>query len=159
MRTTAPPPSPTSVAPDSGQLRAPYAEAVLGHARRDWLRLNVPGHAAAPGSDLADFFGARITALDFPPLLDGIDLGPRTPLDEALALAAEAWGARRTWFLTNGASQGNQIASMVAPALGRTLVVQRSVHSSVIDGLVLSGLDAVFVPILRSTPRRASPTA
>ncbi|MFD9162258.1 aminotransferase class I/II-fold pyridoxal phosphate-dependent enzyme, partial [Streptomyces sp. NPDC059558] len=129
----------------AGQLRAPYAEAVLGHAGRDWLRLNVPGHAAAPGSDLAGFFGPRITALDFPPLLDGIDLGADTPLDRALALAAEAWGARRTWFLTNGASQGNQIASMVAPALGRTLVVQRSVHSSVIDGLVLSGMDAVFV--------------
>ncbi|MFE1870035.1 aminotransferase class I/II-fold pyridoxal phosphate-dependent enzyme [Streptomyces sp. NPDC059496] len=131
--------------PGVGQLRAPYAEAVLGHAGRDWLRLNVPGHAAAPGSDLAAFFGPRITALDFPPLLDGIDLGRDTPLDRALALAAEAWGARRTWFLTNGASQGNQIASMVAPALGRTLVVQRSVHSSVIDGLVLSGMDAVFV--------------
>ncbi|MGZ9928944.1 aminotransferase class I/II-fold pyridoxal phosphate-dependent enzyme [Streptomyces sp. NC-S4] len=136
-------PSPTR--PGAGQLSAPYADAVLGHAGRDWLRLNVPGHAAAPGSDLAGFFGPRITALDFPPLLDGIDLGPDTPLDRALALAAEAWGARRTWFLTNGASQGNQIASMLAPALGRTLVVQRSVHSSVIDGLVLSGMDAVFV--------------
>ncbi|MFD5617090.1 aminotransferase class I/II-fold pyridoxal phosphate-dependent enzyme [Streptomyces yangpuensis] len=129
----------------SSQLRAPCAEAVLRHAGRDWLRLNVPGHAATPGSDLAGFFGPRITALDFPPLLDGIDLGQGTPLDRALELAAEAWGARRTWFLTNGASQGNQIASMVAPALGRTLVVQRSVHSSVIDGLVLSGMDAVFV--------------
>lgn len=129
----------------SGQLSAPFAEAVLAHAGRDWLRLNVPGHAAAPGSDLAGFFGSRITALDFPPLLDGIDLGADTPLDKALTLAAEAWGARRTWFLTNGASQGNQIASMVAPSLGRTLVVQRSVHSSVIDGLVLSGMDAVFV--------------
>ncbi|MFE9480524.1 aminotransferase class I/II-fold pyridoxal phosphate-dependent enzyme [Streptomyces spororaveus] len=138
-------PSPTPSRRNGGQLCAPYAEAVLGHAGRDWLRLNVPGHAAVPGSDLAGFFGPRITALDFPPLLDGIDLGPDTPLDRALALAAEAWGARRTWFLTNGASQGNQIASMVAPALGRTLVVQRSVHSSVIDGLVLSGLDAVFV--------------
>ncbi|WP_405787376.1 amino acid decarboxylase [Streptomyces sp. NBC_00029] len=126
-------------------MSAPYAEAVLAHAGRDWLRLNVPGHAATPGSDLTGFFGPRITALDFPPLLDGIDLGPDTPLDRALALAAEAWGARRTWFLTNGASQGNQIASMVAPALGKTLVVQRSVHSSVIDGLVLSGMDAVFV--------------
>ncbi|MER6252141.1 amino acid decarboxylase [Streptomyces sp. NPDC001584] len=140
----APAPAPAS-RPGVGQLGAPYAEAVLGHAGRDWLRLNVPGHAADPGSGLAGFFGSRITALDFPPLLDGIDLGPDTPLDRALALAAEAWGARRTWFLTNGASQGNQIASMVAPALGRTLVVQRSVHSSVIDGLVLSGLDAVFV--------------
>ncbi|MFG2488435.1 aminotransferase class I/II-fold pyridoxal phosphate-dependent enzyme [Streptomyces virginiae] len=152
MRTTdhrtpspSPSPSPTPAPPDGGQLCAPYAEAVLRHAGRDWLRLNVPGHAAAPASDLAGLFGSRITALDFPPLLDGIDLGPDTPLDRALALAAEAWGARRTWFLTNGASQGNQIASMVAPALGRTLVVQRSVHSSVIDGLVLSGLDAVFV--------------
>ncbi|MFF9982448.1 aminotransferase class I/II-fold pyridoxal phosphate-dependent enzyme [Streptomyces erythrochromogenes] len=140
-----PSPVPTPSGPEAGQLGAPYAEAVLRHAGRDWLRLNVPGHAATPGSDLAGFFGARITALDFPPLLDGIDLGPDTPLDRALELAAEAWGARRTWFLTNGASQGNQIASMVAPALGRTLVVQRSVHSSVIDGLVLSGLDAVFV--------------
>ncbi|MGW9072716.1 aminotransferase class I/II-fold pyridoxal phosphate-dependent enzyme [Streptomyces yangpuensis] len=129
----------------SAQLHAPYAEALLRHAGRDWLRLNVPGHAATPGSDLAGFFGPMVTALDFPPLLDGIDLGQDTPLDRALELAAEAWGARRTWFLTNGASQGNQIASMVAPALGRTLVVQRSVHSSVIDGLVLSGMDAVFV--------------
>lgn len=130
---------------DPGHLRAPYAEAVLDHAGRDWLRLNVPGHAAARGSDLADCFGSRVLELDFPPLLDGIDLGTDTPLDKALALAADAWGARRTWFLTNGASQGNHIASMVAPALGRTLVVQRSVHSSVVDGLVLSGLDAVFV--------------
>lgn len=66
-------------------------------------------------------------------------------MDQALQLAAEAWGARRTWFLTNGASQGNHIASLVTAALGRTLVVQRSVHSSVIDGLVLSGLKAAFV--------------
>ncbi|MCM1966272.1 PLP-dependent transferase [Streptomyces sp. G1] len=140
-RTTPPP----SRSPASDQLRAPYAEALLAHTERDWLRLNVPGHAAAPGSGLAGYFGSRVTDLDFPPLLDGIDLGPDTPLDEALSLAARAWGARRTWFLTNGASQGNQIASMVTPALGRTLVVQRSVHSSVVDGLVLSGLDAVFV--------------
>ncbi|MFE5546335.1 aminotransferase class I/II-fold pyridoxal phosphate-dependent enzyme [Streptomyces sp. NPDC056534] len=142
---TTPHRTPVPTDPGSGQLSAPFAEAVLAHAGRDWLRLNVPGHAAAPGSDLAGFFGSRITALDFPPLLDGIDLGADTPLGRARALAAEAWGARRTWFLTNGASQGNQIASMVAPSLGRTLVVQRSVHSSVIDGLVLSGMDAVFV--------------
>ncbi|MFF3013404.1 aminotransferase class I/II-fold pyridoxal phosphate-dependent enzyme [Streptomyces sp. NPDC057939] len=127
------------------QSCAPYAEALVAHSGRDWLRLNVPGHAAAPGSTLSDRFGAGVTALDFPPLLDGLDVGPDSPLEQALALAARAWGARRTWFLTNGASQGNQIASMVAPALGRTLVVQRSVHSSVVDGLVLSGLDAVFV--------------
>ncbi|MFE5768275.1 aminotransferase class I/II-fold pyridoxal phosphate-dependent enzyme [Streptomyces sp. NPDC056485] len=143
MKTRTAPPTGRRPSPD--QLRAPYADALLAHAGRDWLRLNVPGHAAASGSGLAAAFGTRVPALDFPPLLDGLDLGAHTPLDEARELAARAWGARRTWFLTNGASQGNQIASMVTPALGRTLVVQRSVHSSVVDGLVLSGLRAVFV--------------
>lgn len=131
----------------SGQHRAPYAEALRAHARRSWVRLNVPGHAADTLSfePLTSLLGPELLRLDFPPLLDGIDLGSDAPLHEALALAADAWGARRTWFLTNGASQGNQIASLVAPALGPVLVVQRSVHSSVIDGLVLSGLDAAFV--------------
>lgn len=130
-----------------GASRAPYAEALRAHAGRDWLRLNVPGHAAdtARFAPLADLFGPDVLALDFPPLLDGLDLGDASPLAEAQDLAAAAWGARRTWFLTNGASQANQIASLITPALGDTLVVQRSVHSSVIDGLVLSGLDAVFV--------------
>lgn len=133
--------------PASAQCRAPYAEALKDHSGRGWLRLNVPGHAAEAESfgPLAETFGPEPLRLDFPPLLEGLDLGRATPMDEALSLAAEAWGARRTWFLTNGASQGNHIASLVAPALGRTLVVQRSVHSSVIDGLVLSGLKAAFV--------------
>lgn len=137
----------TCVNSTATQLSAPYADALRSQAGRGWLRLNVPGHAAAATgtSPLVRAFGPDIPRLDFPPLLDGIDLGADTPMDEALALAAQAWGARRTWFLTNGASQGNQIASLVAPALGRTLVVQRSVHSSVIDGLVLSGLEAAFL--------------
>ncbi|MDI3387782.1 amino acid decarboxylase [Streptomyces sp. B-S-A8] len=142
------PASSTAAPPPTGpQPHAPYAEALLAHAGRDWLRLNVPGHAADASrfASLAQLFGPGALALDFPPLLDGLDLGAASPLARAQELAAEAWGARRTWFLTNGASQANQIASLVTPALGDTLVVQRSVHSSVIDGLVLSGLDAVFV--------------
>ncbi|MFF3839177.1 aminotransferase class I/II-fold pyridoxal phosphate-dependent enzyme [Streptomyces sp. NPDC001930] len=131
--------------PAVAQDRAPYAEAVRAHAERAWLRLNVPGHAAEDGNPLAETFGADVLRLDFPPLLDGLDLGTDTPMHQATELAAEAWGARRTWFLTNGASQGNQIASLITPMLGCTLIVQRSVHSSVIDGLVLSGLRAAFV--------------
>ncbi|MBC9718790.1 aminotransferase class I/II-fold pyridoxal phosphate-dependent enzyme [Streptomyces sp. TRM66268-LWL] len=147
----APPASPAPIAAGHGtvaaQHRTPYATALKAHAGRSWLRLNVPGHAGDPDpfGHLAALVGDAPLRLDFPPLLEGIDLGTGSPLEEAQSLAAEAWGARRTWFLTNGASQGNQIASLVAPALGRTLVVQRSVHSSVIDGLVLSGLAARFV--------------
>ncbi|MDH6129913.1 amino acid decarboxylase [Kitasatospora sp. GP82] len=131
----------------TAQQSAPYAEAVRRCAQGDWLRLNVPGHAADPSrfDALARLVGDASLRLDVPPLLEGIDLGTDNPMDEALGLAAAAWGARRTWFLTNGASQGNRIATLVARSLGETLLVQRSVHSSVVDGLVLSGLRAAFV--------------
>ena len=60
-------------------------------------------------------------------------------------LAAEAWGARRTWFLVNGASQGNHAACLALAHIGARVVVQRNVHSSVIDGMVMSGLRPSFV--------------
>jgi arginine decarboxylase len=139
-------PLPSSAVP-TPHAHAPYADAVRAFGARPWQRLNVPGHSAAPDAfaDLAGLLGDAPLRLDLPPLLDGVDLGPDSPLDQALGLAADAWGARRTWFLTNGASQGNRVATLALASLGSEIVVQRSVHSSVVDGLVLSGLCAAFV--------------
>ena len=45
---------------------------------------------------------------DIPSITEGVDIGPEpTPFQQAQLLAAEAWGASRSWFLVNGASQGN----------------------------------------------------
>lgn len=83
--------------------------------------------------------------MDIPALIEGIDAGVEpTPFEQAQALAAQAWGARRTWFLINGASQGNHVACLALAHLGGTVIVQRNVHSSTIDGLVLSGLRPSF---------------
>src|SRR6476619_7399795 len=56
----------------------------------------------------------------------------------------EAWGARRAWFLINGASQGNIAAALALAHRGREVVLQRNAHSSTIDALVLSGLRPTF---------------
>ena len=67
-------------------------------------------------------------------------------MDElARRLAADAWGARRTWWLTNGASQGNLTACLAIAQRGERAVVQRTVHASAIDGVVLAGLRPTFV--------------
>jgi lysine decarboxylase len=129
------------------QTATPYADAIAAYADRDWVRLDVPGHQASahaqPG--LVDYFGHRTLSLDVPPLTDGIDYGDHpTPLMRSARLAAQAWGARKTWFLTNGASKGNLVTNLALRGLGTEVVVQRSVHSSVIDGLALAGLDAYF---------------
>ena len=144
----APAPRPARPAWSGAQATAPYASALALHAQRDTLSLCVPGHGAG-GTGIAqgqaDYFGERLLALDVPPLLEGIDLGPGSPKQRSLELAAEAWGARRTWFLTNGSSQANRIAAIAARGLGSDIVMQRSAHSSFVDGILVGGLRPGFV--------------
>ena len=130
------------------QSETPYLDALRAYAERDPGRFHVPGHkggrAADPG--LVEALGERAVALDIPALTPGIDQGPEpTPFQQAQALAAGAWGARRSWFLVNGASQGNHVAMLTLAHMGREAVVQRNAHSSTIDGLVISGLRPTFV--------------
>jgi lysine decarboxylase len=128
----------------------PYAEALRQFAARDTVRMIVPGHAGDPSAspELVEFFGERLLRLDVAPLVSGIDLGLYTPYERAVELAAEAWGATRSWFLTNGSSQANRIAALALGFHGsrsQPVVAQRSTHSSFIDGTIIAGLDVVFV--------------
>ena len=148
-------PSGTVAHIDPRQHEAPYADALRALAAQDWQRLHVPAHqgsgAHAPG--LADIVGESGMSIDFPMLFSGIDQQSwrmidhdrRTPIAAAQQLAAEAWGASRSWFITNGASGGNHIATTVVRGLGREFVLQRSVHSSVIDGIIHAELRPHFV--------------
>jgi lysine decarboxylase len=135
-------------AADPEQHRAPYLDALIEYAARAPARLHVPGHKGGPGADpqLADALGQPALALDIPALTWGIDIGPRpTPFEEAQRLAAEAWGAKRCWFLVGGASQGNLVTGMTLAHSGRGVVVQRNAHSSTIDALILSGMRPTFM--------------
>jgi lysine decarboxylase len=123
-------------------------DALRQHAARETVRLHVPGHKGGAGADpaLLDALGPDVLALDLPKHIRGVDVGASpTPLALAQTLAAHAWGARRTWFLTNGASQGNHAACLALAQTGGDVVVQGNVHCSTIDGLVLSGLHPRFV--------------
>lgn len=130
------------------QPNAPYLDAVIAHAFRGSLRFHVPGHKGGPGADpgFRNAIGVPPHAFDLPQDIEGIDLGPvPTPYQLAELLAAQAYGAQRAWFLTNGATQGNHALCLALAALGSSVVVQRNAHASVIDGLVLSGGYPTFV--------------
>src|SRR2546430_2822442 len=131
-----------------GQHQAPYLDALSDYAERAPARLHVPGHKGGPGADpaLLAAIGERALSLDIPALTYGVDVGvDPTPFELAQRLAAQAWGARRAWFLINGASQGNLAAGLALAHRGSDVVVQRNAHSSVIDALVLAGLRPTFV--------------
>src|SRR5204862_5555260 len=129
------------VGPDE-QPSAPYLDAVVAYGFRGSGRFHVPGHKGGPGADpgLRFAVGDRALALDVPQDIEGIDLGPSpTPYERAEHLAAEAYGAERTWFLTNGATQGNHALCLALAGPEERVLVQRNSHASLIDGLILSG--------------------
>jgi lysine decarboxylase len=133
--------------PRDSQQSTPYVDALLAYSARDPGRFQVPGHKGGVGADpaLRELVGETGLRNDIPSITEGVDIGPLpTPFERAQQLAAEAWKARRTWFLINGASQGNHTICLALAHAGEPVVVQRNVHSSVIDGLVLSGMRPSF---------------
>ncbi len=133
---------------DRDQDSTPYVDALLAYSELNPGRFQVPGHKGGAGADPAmrELIGEVGLRNDIPSVTEGVDIGPEpTPFQQAQLLAAEAWGAQRTWFLVNGASQGNHATCMALAHGGNRVVVQRNVHSSVIDGLVLSGMRPTFV--------------
>jgi arginine decarboxylase len=128
--------------PSPPQPTAPYLEAVTAYGFRGSTRFHVPGHKGGDGADpgLRLALGERALLLDIPQDIEGIDLGPSpTPYEQAERLAADAYGAHRTWFLTNGATQGNHALCLALAPPQAEIVVQRNSHASLVDGLILSG--------------------
>lgn len=133
----------------------PFADALDRYVARGPVQLMVPGHGGTDrgiSTKLANFLGERALHLDIPMLLEDVDLESDSPLEQALELAADAWGAKRTWFLTNGASQANRTAAIAARGLGEHVLAQRSAHSSFSDGVLLAGITPSYVFPAVDTP-------
>jgi arginine decarboxylase len=140
--------SPVGEPADRRQPTAPYLDALVAYGFRGPTRFHVPGHKGGPGADpgLRWALGERALLLDVPQDTEGIDMGPEpTPYAQAEELAAAAYGAERSWFLTNGATQGNHALCLALAPPGARVVLQRNAHASLIDGLVLSGGMPAFV--------------
>jgi arginine decarboxylase len=102
--------------------------------------MSVPGH-----KQRRDLTG-DVTAGDAP-LYGGVDSIKHA--DELLAgaeqRAARLWGADWCRFSVAGSTHGNQALALAAGEPGQPIVVTRALHRSLLLGLVLAGLDPVWV--------------
>lgn len=107
-----------------------------------------PGHKRGQG--MAERFiqlvGDRPFRMDLPelPELDNL-FAPSGVIQEAQQLAAEAFGAGRTWFLANGSTCGLEAAILATCNPGDKILLPRNVHRSIISALILSGAVPVFL--------------
>lgn len=140
----------TALSPESlaRQVRTPLLEAVQAYRQQGVVRFHMPGHRGGAGADprIAQALGLDAFALDVTGVLGLDDLHqPRGVIEEAQRLAAEAFGAHRSFFLVNGTSVGVQAMILATCRPGDQLVVARNVHKSIVSGLILSGVLPVYV--------------
>src|SRR5579862_7796524 len=130
------------------QSRTPYFQALLDYVDSGVQPFHTPGHMQGNGSPNAfrEFVGDNICAIDLTPM-PGIDdlLQPTEAIKEAQQLAADAWGADRSFFLINGSTSGNQCMMMTAVNPGEKIAVPRNSHKSMLGGLVMSGAWPVYM--------------
>jgi arginine decarboxylase len=97
--------------------------------------------------DLLDFYGPNIFLAETSATSGGLDslLQPRGPIKRAQDMAARAFGARETFFVTNGTSTANKIVLQAVVQPGDIVLVDRDCHKSHHYGMVLAGAHPVYL--------------
>jgi arginine decarboxylase len=136
------------------RARTPFYDQLKNYvwmAKDSW---HTPGHSSGESlrgspwiSDFYDFMGEHIFDADLSvsvPMLDSL-MEPKGVIAEAQAVAAKAFGARRTFFATNGTSTANKVIFQTILAPGEKLLLDRNCHKSVHHGVVLSGAHPIYL--------------
>ena len=97
--------------------------------------------------DMAHFYGINIFLAETSATSGGLDslLQPLGPLKKAQEFAARAFGARQTFFVTNGTSTCNKIVVQALVQPGDIVLVDRDCHKSHHYGLVLAGAQVAYL--------------
>ncbi|MBD2034423.1 aminotransferase class I/II-fold pyridoxal phosphate-dependent enzyme [Leptolyngbya sp. FACHB-321] len=130
------------------QTETPLLAALQSCVHKPHAPFYAPGHKHGRGSAkrLVELLGAQVFQADLPelPELDNL-FAPQGVIQQAQALAAEAFGADRTWFLANGSTSGVIAAILATCNPGDKLILPRNIHQSALSGLILSGAVPIFV--------------
>ncbi|MEU6429804.1 aminotransferase class I/II-fold pyridoxal phosphate-dependent enzyme [Microbispora sp. NPDC046973] len=130
------------------QSRAPVLEALTAYRRRGDISFTPPGHKQGRGVDprVLEVLGVDLFRDDVM-VMNGLDdrLQTNGVLEEAQQLMAKAVNAEQAFFSTCGSSLSVKSAMLSVAGPGEKLLVARNAHKSVISGLILSGVEPVWV--------------
>src|SRR4249920_3038752 len=142
------------IAQEQEKADTPFYDALKSDVLMAKDAWHTPGHSSGDSlrdspwvSDFYEFMGEHVFDADLSvsvPVLDSL-MEPTGVILEAQKLAAKAFGARRTFFATNGTSTGNKVIFQTLIAPGEKLILDRNCHKSVHHGVVLSGAHPVYL--------------
>ncbi|MFI6936301.1 aminotransferase class I/II-fold pyridoxal phosphate-dependent enzyme [Streptomyces sp. NPDC050287] len=128
--------------------RAPVLEALADYHREGRLTFAPPGHKQARGADPAvrEVLGDAVFLGDVL-ASGGLDdrLTRGRVLERAEELMADAVHAKTTFFTTCGSSLSVKAAMLAVAGPHEKLLIGRDAHKSVVSGLILAGIEPVWV--------------
>ena len=130
------------------QTRTPLLDALAQAAQCPHHRFYTPGHKGGRGApaSLLRTLGFNSLNLDIPEIPDLDNLfAPDSVIKEAQDLAVKAFGAEHTYFLVNGSSSGLIAAILATCGPGDHILLPRTVHQSIVHGLILSGAHPIWL--------------
>ncbi|HIS27086.1 MAG TPA: aminotransferase class V-fold PLP-dependent enzyme [Candidatus Pullilachnospira intestinigallinarum] len=130
------------------QNRTPLLDAVAEYAAGEPAYFKIPAHRFERGISprWRKWTGDGIFRFDLTEA-EGLDdlHGAQGVIRQAQELAADLYGARKTYFLVNGTTCGNEAMILAACREGEKILVPRNAHKSVLMGLILSGAHPVYL--------------
>ena len=129
------------------QDRAPLHQALVEYRQNRIVPFDVPGHKQGRGTpELTEFLGRACLSVDVNSMkpLDNLS-HPTSVIRDAEALAADAFGAERAFFMIGGTTSAVQAMIMSVCKSGDSIIIPRNVHKSAINALVLRGVNPVYV--------------
>ena len=129
------------------KISMPLIEAMLQYKSEDVYPLHTPGHKGGRGMQrlLRQELGASVQ-MDVSLMSELDDIHePETYIKEAQELAAQTYGSEACFWAVNGTSQAIHAMLLTALNPGEKLLLPRNAHRSVAGGLVLGGIEAVYL--------------
>ena len=142
------------------RARTPFADTLRDYVYSAKDAWHTPGHSGGDSlrdspwvADFYELMGEHIFNTDLSVSVQTLDslLEPHSVIQEAQALAAEAFGARHTFFVTNGTSTANKVILQQIVGAGGKVILDQACHKSVHHAVVLFGVEPVYLPASMNT--------
>ena len=136
------------------RARTPFADTLRDYVYSAKDAWHTPGHSGGDSlrdspwvSDFYGLMGEHIFNTDLSVSVQSLDslLEPHSVIQEAQDLAAEAFGARNTFFVTNGTSTANKVIVQHLLGAGGQVILDQACHKSVHHAVILFGADPVYL--------------
>lgn len=122
----------------------PILNTLNDYLSRNPIRMHVPFHGGISNSNV---FPSEIYNLDVSEI-SGYDIGGEdNPVFQSEKITANYFNVEHSFYLTGGASVGLLAAMIALNKHGKKVILARNVHKSVINGVILAGLEPIWLDV------------